>query len=163
MPAAQSSPMTGQRNGLIVQGGVHPVTSTTVLRIVSDSYPFGAGGGELESDRPADVVDDEVEPVKVQRVYGGRAETPETRPAVVVFPRAFRQSEAGKIPGDPPEPPRGEFAENFPVAERRAQHAVNAHDGLAVAFGAQEALYAAGGEGLAGVAVGAKDAGCRAR
>ena len=63
--------MTGQRNGLMVQGGVHPTTSTTVLRIVSDEHSLGAGSGELESDRPADIVDDEVEPINVQRVDGG--------------------------------------------------------------------------------------------
>ena len=57
----------------------------------------------------------------------------------------------------------GVHPDDFPVAERRAQHSVNAHDGLAVAFGPQEALYPAGGERLAGIAVGVKDASCRAR
>ena len=41
MPAAHSSPIKGQRNGLIVHGGVHPITSTTVLRIVSDAIRPG--------------------------------------------------------------------------------------------------------------------------
>jgi hypothetical protein len=108
-------------------------------------------------------MDDEVESVNVQRIDGGYAETPETRPAVIVSCRAFRQSEAGKIPGDSPEASPGEFAENLPVAERRAQHSVNAHDGLAVAFGTQEAPYTAGGEGLASIAVGVKNASCRTR
>ena len=163
MPAAHSPPITGQRNGLMVHGGVHPSTSTTVFRIVSERTRSRAGGGQLESDRPADIVDDEVEPIDVERVDGRRAKTPEASPAVVESPRAFREPEARKVPGDSAQPSRGELPEHFPVAERRAQHPVNAHDRLAVAFGAHEALYAAGGEGLPGRAVGVKDASCRSR
>jgi hypothetical protein len=103
-------------------------------------------------------MDDEVEAVKVQRIYRCSAETPEACPAVVVARGPVRQSEARQIPGYSAKPSHGELAEQFPVAERGAQHAMNAHDGLAVAFGAQEALYAAGGECLACMTVSVQDA-----
>jgi hypothetical protein len=121
------------------------------------------GSSELESNRPPNVVHDEVEAIKVERVYRIDAKLAKARPAVVVTRRAFRQSETGQIPRDSAEPARGEFAEDFALAERRAQHSVNAHNGFAIAFRAQEALYAAGGECLAGVAVGGQDVGCRKR
>jgi len=62
------------------------------------------GSSELESNRPPDIVHDEVEAIKVERVYSIDAKMPKARPAVVVTWRAFRQSEAGKIPGDSAKP-----------------------------------------------------------
>src|SRR5579863_4983107 len=103
-------------------------------------------------------MDDQVEPVKLQFADDGRAEPPEAGPAVVVVPRAFRQPETGQVPGDSPQPARRELGQNLAIAERRAQHPVDADDWLAVALGPDETLDAGRGEGPAGVAVGAEGA-----
>ena len=76
MPAAQASPMARQRNGLMVKGGAQPTTSTTVFRIVNEATRPGRRR-RAETDRAADVVYDEVEPLKAQDVDGAGAEPPE--------------------------------------------------------------------------------------
>ncbi len=113
--------------------------------------PGRDGRDQLEPDRPADVVHDQVEAAEAELVHGGQAEPPETGPAVVVATGAVGQAEARKVESHPAQAARGQFGQHLAVQERGADHAVDADDGRPVSFLAHEAGHAGGAEPAAGL------------
>ena len=92
-------------------------TSTKVFRIVSDATRCGDRRGELEPDRSADVVDDEVEPVEPERVDRGEGEPAEAGPAVVEVRRPLGEAESGQVERDAPKSAGSELGDKFAVQE----------------------------------------------
>ncbi len=113
--------------------------------------PGRDGREQLEPDRPADVVHDQVEAAEAELLHGGQAEPPETGPAAVVATGAVGQAEARKVESHPAQAARGQFGQHLAVQERGADHAVDADDGRPVSFLAHEAGHAGGAEPAAGL------------
>jgi hypothetical protein len=94
---------------------------------------------QLEPDRPAEVVDHEVELVDPEGVDGRHRPGALTRPRVVETRRAFRQPEPRKVERDPAQPVRRKPRQQLAVQERRSRNAVEAERRFAVALLADEA------------------------
>ena len=72
-----ASPSPRRANGSIDRGRLNVSTSTRVLSTVSDATRPGMGR-RAQAGLPANVVDDQVEPVGPERVHGGGAEAAST-------------------------------------------------------------------------------------
>ena len=82
----------------------------------------GQRGTELEAGRPADVVDDQVEPVESEGVHGGGAEPAEPGPGVVEGGAAVGEPEPGQVERDPAQATRGQLAQHFAAQDRLASN-----------------------------------------
>jgi len=67
-----------------------------VLEDCQGLHPVRHRGGQLESDRTADVVDDEMKALQLERVDGGHRALAEPRPGVVEVLRAVGEPQAGQ-------------------------------------------------------------------
>jgi hypothetical protein len=95
--------------------------------------PVGHRCGELEPDRPADVVDDDVKAREPERVDRGHAEAPQPRPRVIERDGPVGKPKAGQVERDASQAARRELGEQLAVQKTGRRNAVQTHDRVAVA------------------------------
>jgi len=159
--ARYTSPIPRRAKGSIDHGRLKPSTSTRVFEDRERADALGRGCGQLEADRAADVVHDEVKAIEVERVDRGAGPAAVARPGVVEVVGPRRQAEARQVEGHAAQPPRGQLVEHLAVEERRGGHAVDAHHGVSVARLPHERRHAGGLEPAARRAVAFDDFGAR--
>ncbi len=101
-------------------------------------HPVEQSGSGLESDRPAGVVNDEVEPVDVECIDGGGDEQAESGQRVVEVRRTIGEAQPWEVERNRPEPPTRELSDHLAVQERRGRQTVQQHDRLSLARSAHE-------------------------
>ena len=153
MVRSQAKRTPRMAKGSIIHGRLKPSGATIEFSTVSERTRSGIGRRQLEPDRAADVVHDQVEAVEPQRVDGRVREAPQPGPAVVERRAAVGEAQAGQVEGHAPQVARGQLGQHAAIQERRHRYAVDADHGLAGALLAHEAADGARVEGAAEAAV----------
>ncbi len=100
------------------------------------------GGHQLQANRPADVVDDEVKLIELQGVDQLRGPAAETGERVVEVERPAGEPHTGEVGGDAAQAAVGQFGQEFAVEVAGGGNPVEADDRWAAAFFADEGLHA---------------------
>ena len=90
--------------------------------------PLGVADRPLAADRPADVVDDEVTALDLERLQRLAEPAGEARPGVVELGRAIGEAEAGEVERHRAQPLVGERRHHLAVQKRARRHPVQEHD-----------------------------------